>query len=80
MDLQGAELLAMEGLGDYLDEVKIVQTEVELREYYKGQPLMVDVEKWFEDKGFAKIYVRHYNPDSLDTDIIFINNKYENLY
>lgn len=75
MDLQGAELLAMEGLGSYLDEVKVIQTEVELRKYYKKQPLMGDVEKWFVNKGFTKAYVRPYSHESLDTDIIFINNK-----
>lgn len=81
MDLQGAELLAMEGMGDYLNDVKLVQTEVELREYYKNQPLMEDVEKWFRDRGFTKVFVRPHSPDSLDTDIIFANEKaYENIH
>jgi len=73
MDLQGAELLAMEGLGDFLSEVKIIHTEVELRQYYKSQPLANEVEEWFSNRGFSKIYERPYDVGALDSDYIFVN-------
>ena len=73
MDLQGAELLAMEGLGSFLKNVKVIHTEVELRQYYKDQPLANEVEEWFDSRGFSKVYVRPHDSDALDTDYIFVN-------
>jgi FkbM family methyltransferase len=74
MDLQGAELLAMEGLGRHIANVKIIQAEVELRKYYKDQPLIVDVVSWMKEKGFVPTHIPTCTPEALDTDIVFVNN------
>lgn len=39
MDIQGAELMALEGLDDYIEKVNIIYTEVEFMQIYKDQPL-----------------------------------------
>ena len=53
MDIQGAELLALKGLGEYIDRVKIVHTEVLFLELYKNQPLYNDTKKFLNSNGFA---------------------------
>ena len=75
MDLQGAEIKAMEGLGAFLEDVKVIHTEVELRRYYEGSSLSGEVERWFRERNFKKVHTRPHGEDSFDTDFIFINNK-----
>jgi len=55
MDLQGAELLALKGLGDYLDTVQVIQTELEVNPMYEKQCLFEETNKFLNDKGFFKI-------------------------
>lgn len=72
LDLQGAELMALQGLGEYINDVKYVQSEVEYVKLYKDQPLVDDVTSFMISKGFELreklasdrlygdyIYVRH---------------------
>jgi len=75
MDLQGAEVRAMEGLGVFLEDVKVIHTEVDLRGYYEGPLLSGGVERWFRERNFKKVYTRPHGEDSFDTDFIFVNNK-----
>ena len=75
MDLQGAEVIAMEGLGDSLSNVKAIHTEVELREYYKGAHHSGEMERWFSDRDFKKIYTGPHGENSFDTDFVFVNRK-----
>jgi 2-O-methyltransferase len=55
MDVQGAELMVLEGAGFFLDKVKCVWLEVEAVELYKDQPLKNDVENFMKAKGFQLI-------------------------
>lgn len=55
MDLQGAELLALQGLGDYLNDVEVIQTELEINPMYKDQCLFDDVEKYLNNRNFVRI-------------------------
>jgi len=72
MDLQGAELLALESLGDYIKNVKIIYTEVEINPMYEGQCLFVDVDNFMKNNNFTLV------GGNLDvewgTDVIYINN------
>ena len=53
MDVQGAELLVLEGLGERIRDVAMIHTEVEFFEIYKGQALFADVDRFLTGAGFA---------------------------
>lgn len=52
MDIQGAELKALRGLGQLLKNVRIIYTEVEYKPLYLGQPLFTDVDEFLRGQGF----------------------------
>ena len=52
MDVQGAELLVLEGLGDLLAQVSFIHMEVEFFEIYKGQALFPAVDSLLRSRGF----------------------------
>jgi FkbM family methyltransferase len=54
LDIQGAELKAMMGLTDW-SYIEAVMTEVNYREMYKGCPLISEIDKFLEGKGFKKV-------------------------
>lgn len=56
MDLQGAELLALKSLGDYLKNVQIVHTELEINEMYENQCLFKDVDPFLKSFGFKMVW------------------------
>jgi FkbM family methyltransferase len=53
MDLQGAELKALKGLGNLIKNVKVIYTEVEYKEMYIGQPLFDDINQYIVSHGFS---------------------------
>lgn len=52
LDMQGAELRALEGGKELLKTVKVIQSEVSLTARYQNGPLYKDVRKWLENHGF----------------------------
>lgn len=54
MDIQGAELLALKGLGSRLNQFKYVYLEVNTQEVYKGCALLPEVDKYLRSFGFQK--------------------------
>ncbi len=52
MDAQGAELYALQGLGRYLDGVRAIVTELELKPMYHEQTLFADVCQFLKQRGF----------------------------
>lgn len=46
MDLQGAELLALKGLGNYIDDVRYIHTEVSYKEMYSGQVMFNELNNY----------------------------------
>jgi FkbM family methyltransferase len=54
MDLQGAELLALRGLGDYLRYFKYAYLEVNEKELYKGCALVEDIDLYMLGFGFRR--------------------------
>jgi FkbM family methyltransferase len=62
-DMQGAELMALRGLGKYLKYVKGVMTEVEYKEMYKGQPLYADMRAFLEVNGFEEKWKKSVHDD-----------------
>lgn len=73
MDIQGAELMALQGLKDRIQDVRLIHLEVEFIEIYSQQPLFGEIKKFFEDKNFVFLgytYKGHYSADA-----VFINKK-----
>jgi len=52
MDLQGAELKALQSMGEILDTVQIIHTELEVNPMYDGQCLFSDVNNFLTNNGF----------------------------
>jgi FkbM family methyltransferase len=52
MDLQGAELLALKGLGDFLKGVQLIHTEVSYKEMYSGQVMFDELHSFMINNHF----------------------------
>ncbi len=52
IDLQGAELMALEGMGKLLDQFDYAYLEVNWAKLYKGCPLIREVQEFMKSKGF----------------------------
>lgn len=52
MDIQGAELMALQGFGDRISDVSIMSLEAEFTEIYKGQPLFWEIHRFLKSNGF----------------------------
>jgi FkbM family methyltransferase len=55
MDVQGAELMVLQGAGDFLSSIKVIWLEVSKIELYKNQPVMGDVKKFMKENNFLLI-------------------------
>lgn len=53
MDLQGAELLALKGLGNYIETVEYIHTEVTYKEMYSGQVMFKELNDYIVSKDFS---------------------------
>jgi FkbM family methyltransferase len=71
MDIQGAELMALKGLGDRIGDVKLIHTEVEFLEIYSGQPLFREIKRFLNAAGFR--LVAFTAMDVFSGDAVFAN-------
>lgn len=71
MDIQGGELSALNGLGNKINTVSLIYTEVEFFEIYKNQPLFKDIKSYLEKNNFLFLGFTHLA--QYDGDAIFIN-------
>lgn len=55
LDIQGAELLALKGLGHYLDQMQYVYTEVNTKPLYTGAVLLSELDQFLYQKGFQRL-------------------------
>tara|TARA_B110000977_G_scaffold131719_1_gene167796 strand:+ start:506 stop:1252 length:747 start_codon:yes stop_codon:yes gene_type:complete len=55
LDVQGAELNVLKGIGDRVVECQAVYCEVSFRELYQGAPLLADIDKHMEKLGFSRV-------------------------
>jgi FkbM family methyltransferase len=72
MDLQGAELLALKGLGDFITKVKYIHTEVCHKAIYENQVLFGDLNNYIVSKGFRRknnLYFRGWFEDVIYENI-----------
>jgi FkbM family methyltransferase len=58
IDLQGAELLALRGLGDVLNGVDYIYTEINVGEVYVGCATLFQLDKFLAEKGFHRVDLR----------------------
>lgn len=54
MDIQGAEMMALKGMGDLLKEFKYAYLEVNTNYVYEGCALLPEIEKYLNGYGFQK--------------------------
>ena len=71
LDAQGGELRVLQGLGDRLNNIKVIKTEVLFKEQYIGAPLFEEVEAWLDEHGFR--FVRFLEKYEWFGDAIFVN-------
>jgi FkbM family methyltransferase len=71
MDLQGAELLALRGLGTYLQNVKYIHTEVSHIEMYSGQVMFIELNHYILSNGF--ILKNNLSLNGWQEDVIYEN-------
>lgn len=56
MDVQGAELLVLQGAGAALDRTAAVWMEVADRAFYQGQPLRAEITRFMQTRGFHLLH------------------------
>ena len=66
MDIQGAELLALKGMGERLGNVRLMHLEVEFRPIYEGQPLFPEVHSFLRERGFQLLGFTSYSRYAAD--------------
>lgn len=77
IDVQGAELMVLDGASEYISRIKMIWMEVENIPLYKDQPLKTEVELYMRRNGFTKIKdtVNHIAGDQLYVNLNFFPKK-----
>lgn len=75
MDIQGAELLALQGATEILDRIDIVYTEVNLDEIYENCPLINELDDFLEKYNFSR-YLTSTPESELWGDAIYVKKKF----
>jgi len=57
-DIQGAELLALEGCAEYLAFAKYIYIEVNMEHLYSGGALLSEVDDYLLSKGFVRVGIK----------------------
>ena len=55
IDIQGAELLALKGFGNFLDKINYIYTEVNIDNVYEGCSLLDEMDEFLLEKGFQRV-------------------------
>lgn len=58
LDIQGAELEALKGMGDLISATQIVYTEVNREPLYEGCALVGDLDGWLGGLGFSRVVTK----------------------
>ena len=79
LDTQGYDIKVMEGLGDVLDDITVIQTEMSVTPLYVGMPSMMDSMRYFMDKGFVPSHitpvVRDHDFGAVEFDCILVRRE-----
>lgn len=63
IDIQGAELLALQGATHWLQYVEAINTEVNYKELYEGCALIDELDEFLEEYGFERVATVTHHPD-----------------
>ncbi len=63
LDVQGSELAALEGAGDSLERLAVLEVELALTPLYAGQPAAHELMAWLAARGFRPVGV---GPNTID--------------
>jgi FkbM family methyltransferase len=74
MDIQGAELMALKGLGTRIKDVKIIHTEAEFMEIYSNQALFPEIKIFMKANNF--LVAGFTSKSEYSCDVIFMNQRY----
>lgn len=55
LDIQGVELRALKGMGEYLDNIKYIYTEINSGEVYKNNDNIQEMDIFLENLGFRRV-------------------------
>jgi FkbM family methyltransferase len=75
MDLQGAELLALKSLGDYLKDISYVYTEVSYKAIYTGQVMFNELNNFLVSNNF--ILKNKLSFTGWQEDALYQNNRFD---
>jgi FkbM family methyltransferase len=73
LDVQGAELMVLEGAGTFLSKIKLIWMEVEAVELYQGQPLKNNVEQFMIKNNFS---ILQDTVNSVAGDQLYVNRSF----
>ncbi len=73
MDIQGAELMALDGLGNRIADVAMIHLEVGFFEIYHNQPMFAEMKEYLNRRGFLLLEFTFFGEYS--GDAIFINKQ-----
>lgn len=87
VDVQGAERIVFEGVGDLLNNVKAICTEVEVEHMYHGSTLKEELDEYLLTHGFIEAQTFHMCPEENltydylkkfqgEVDVTYINKKF----
>lgn len=74
MDVQGAEMLVLKGAEKMLPKIKSIWLEVSDEEFYKGQPIRLDIEAFMYKNGFFKVI----DEVNVTGDQLYVNSRFFN--
>lgn len=57
LDIQGAELMALQGATNYLSEVDYIYSEVNKKQLYKGCCLLPELDSFLDEQGFVRVEI-----------------------
>lgn len=75
MDVQGAELMVLNGAGTFIKNIKAIWMEVGDITFYKNQPLRTEVEDFMHKNEFF-LYKSSINPVDKAGDQFYLNTRY----
>lgn len=77
MDVQGAELLVLEGAGKKMRDVTAVWLEVTKQALYRGQPLRTDIRRFMQHHGFALAFECNHD---IEGDQFYVNLRHPRVW
>ncbi|MFN3299531.1 MAG: FkbM family methyltransferase [Sediminibacterium sp.] len=77
LDVQGAELKVLQGMGSFINKLKVLWIEVENIELYKGQPLKNDLHRFLKHNNFQLI--KDTSIQKIAGDCLYINKNFFNV-